>query len=136
MIFIGFEWSISQSQTDFSLGAIFWAEQCWDTAETMLRLLKMWLNLLIMCFWGRLLHSISLLPRWTIMIKFLCKNFNFVEHHLQLSNAELILNPFKTELFQSCWNTLCFKRLEVSEKIGLGSLAHFMVDMKQGKLKF
>ena len=31
--------------------------------------------------------------------------------------------------------TLCLKRHEVSEKIGLGSLAHFMVDMKQGKLK-
>ena len=30
---------------------------------------------------------------------------------------------------------LCLKRHEVSEKIGLGSLAHFMVDMKQGKLK-
>ena len=32
--------------------------------------------------------------------------------------------------------TLCLKRHEVSEKIGLGCLAHFMVDMKQGKLKF
>ena len=31
--------------------------------------------------------------------------------------------------------TLCLKRHEVSEKIGLGSLAHFILDMKQGKLK-
>ena len=33
-------------------------------------------------------------------------------------------------------STLCLKRHEVSEKIGLGSLAHFKVDMKQGKLEF
>ena len=31
--------------------------------------------------------------------------------------------------------SLCLKRHEVSEKIGLGSLAHFILDMKQGKLK-
>ena len=36
----------------------------------------------------------------------------------------------------SVTSSLCLKRHEVSEKIGLGSLAHFMVDMKQGKLKF
>ena len=44
------------------------------------------------------------------------------------------------EFYEWCFNissrSLCLKRHEVSEKIGLGSLAHFMVDMKQGKLKF
>ena len=32
--------------------------------------------------------------------------------------------------------SLCLKRQKVSKKIGLGSLARFKVDMKQGKLKF
>ena len=40
-----------------------------------------------------------------------------------------------TRYIQAGTPSLCLKRHEVSEKIGLGSLAHFILDMKQRKLK-